>query len=85
VSGLPEINHATYKAIKHYNRSQLAQFCTNLYKQGYQDGETGSTGIDSEAVFDVIARVRGIGPKRLSAIRSAVESAFAGEARHGAQ
>jgi hypothetical protein len=76
VSGLPEINHATYKAIKHYNRSQLAQFCTNLYKQGYQDGETGSTGIDSEAVFDVIARVRGIGPKRLAAIKEAVETAF---------
>ncbi len=74
MSGAPEITHAVYKAIKHYNRAQLAQFCTNLYMNGYNDGNT--EGIDADRVFAVISGVRGIGPKRLAAIKAAVNGAF---------
>lgn len=76
---VPEIDHATYKRIKHYDRAQLTQFCTNMYAQGYSEGS--ADGIDAERVFEVISGVRGIGPKRIAAIREAVNAAF-GEGSH---
>ena len=44
--------------------------------QGYNDAKRTDEGVDSEAVYAVIASVRGIGPKRLAAIKQAVETAF---------
>lgn len=70
------IDHGTYKQIKHYDRAQMAKFCENLYMQGYNDAKRTDEGVDSEAVYAVIASVRGIGPKRLAAIKGAVDTAF---------
>lgn len=70
------IDHGTYKRIKHYDRAQMAKFCENLYMQGYNDAKRTDDGVDSDAVYAVIAGVRGIGPKRLAAIKEAVDTAF---------
>ncbi len=71
-----EIDHATYKKLKHYNRDEMSKFCERLYMQGYNEGKKGESEMDSEELYAVIAAVRGIGPKRLAAIKTAVESAF---------
>lgn len=71
-----EINHATYKLLKHYNRAQMSEFCQRLYAQGYEAASSGSQDIDTDEVYTAISRVRGIGPKRLAAIKEAVETAF---------
>lgn len=71
-----EINHAMYKLLKHYNREQMSEFCQRLYAQGYEAASNGSQDIDTEEVYAAISHVRGIGPKRLAAIKEAVETAF---------
>lgn len=68
------ISRAVYRDIKRYSRPQFEEFCENLYMQGYRDSD--ADGIDADRVFAVISNVRGIGPKRLAAIKAAVNSAF---------
>ncbi len=70
------IDHATYKKLKHYNRAQMSEFCQRIYAQGVDAGKKSVDGIDADEVYSVIATVRGIGVKRLAAIKEAVEAAF---------
>lgn len=70
------IDHATYKKVKHLNRQELSEFCQEIYALGVAEGKKSVDGVESDDVYKVIAGVRGIGPKRLAAIREAVETAF---------
>ena len=70
------IDHATYKKVKHFNRQELSEFCQKIYALGVEEGKKSVDGVESDDVYKVIASVRGIGPKRLAAIREAVETAF---------
>lgn len=72
----PEISREVYKTIKHYSRAELERFCTNLYMRGYNDGRESVPGIDIEQVCKAIARVDGIGQKRMAAIRTAIDKAY---------
>ena len=70
------IDHATYKKVKHLNRQELSEFCQEIYALGVKEGKECVDGVESDDVYKVIASVRGIGPKRLAAIRAAVDTAF---------
>lgn len=70
------IDHATYKKVKHLNRQELSEFCQEIYALGVKEGKECVDGVESDDVYKVIASVRGIGPKRLAAIKEAVETAF---------
>lgn len=75
------IDHATYKKVKHLNRQELSEFCQEIYALGVKEGKECVDGVESDDVYKVIASVRGIGPKRLAAIREAVETAFKEETK----
>ena len=75
------IDHATYKKVKHLNRQELSEFCQEIYALGVAEGKKSVDGVESDDVYKVIAGVRGIGPKRLAAIREAVETAFKEETK----
>ena len=75
------IDQTTYKKVKHLNRQELSEFCQEIYALGVKEGKECVDGVESDDVYKVIASVRGIGPKRLAAIREAVETAFKEETK----
>ena len=68
------INRTKYKDIKRYDHKQMEDFLTDVYKNGFIDGEASVTGVelqDVEAsvtgvelqdVEDALHGVKGIGP-----------------------
>ena len=72
----PEITREVYKSVKKFDREKFQEFCTDVYKQGYLDGRESVPGVDIQEVYEVIARVPGIGAKRLSMIKEAVDKEF---------
>ena len=59
----------------------MSEFCQEIYALGVAEGKKSVDGVESDDVYKVIAGVRGIGPKRLAAIREAVETAFKEETK----
>ncbi len=70
------ITRARYKSIKAFDHQQMEQFCTDIYKSGYQDGRESVPGVDVETIMEAIRSVKGIGAKRLYAIRDSIEAVF---------
>ena len=71
------ITRARYKAIKAFDHKQMEQFCSDVYKSGYEDGRASVPGVDVETIMEAIRSVKGIGAQRLYAIRDSIEAAFA--------
>lgn len=71
------ITRARYKAIKAFDHKQMEQFCSDIYKSGYEDGRASVPGVDVETIMEAIRSVKGIGAKRLYAIRDSIEAVFA--------
>lgn len=74
--GMPEINRQLYKDVKRYDRQQFTQFCTNLYKYGFEDGQETVSCVDLEAIYSAIDGVKGIGPKTSEKVKEALENLF---------
>ena len=72
------ITRARYKAIKAFDHQQMEQFCTDVYKSGYQDGRESVPGVDIEAVMAAIGSTKGVGAKKLADIRASIEALFEG-------
>ncbi len=79
------ITRARYKSIKAFDHQQMEQFCTDVYKSGYQDGRESVPGVDIEAIMKAIENTKGIGAKKLADIRASIEAIFegAGENKEG--
>lgn len=73
---MPEITREVYKSVKKFDRQQFTNFCTDLYKFGYEDGRESVPGMDVEKIYEVIASVKGIGPKKLEEIKENIEKIF---------
>lgn len=73
---MPEITREIYKNVKKFDRQQFTGFCTSLYTYGFEDGRDSVPGIEVGDIYEVIASVKGIGPKKLAEIKEAVEKAF---------
>lgn len=71
------ITRARYKSIKAFDHQQMEQFCTDIYKSGFQDGRESVPDVDVETIMEAIRSVKGIGAKRLYAIRDSIEAVFA--------
>lgn len=71
------ITRARYKSIKTFDHRQMEQFCTDIYKSGYQDGRESVPGIDITAIMKAIENTKGIGQKKLTDIRANIEAVFA--------
>lgn len=65
-----------YKAVKKYDHQQFDDFCSTIYREGYDDGKAAVPGADIEDVMTAIRTVKGIGEKRLAEIRAVVEKTF---------
>lgn len=70
------ITRAKYKAIKAYDHKQMEEFLTDVYKNGYKDGRDSVPGIDVQDVIQAISETKGIGEKKLAAIKESVEAVF---------
>ena len=77
---MPEITRTVYKSVKKMDRMQFQNFCTSLYQYGFQDGkEEGRNGehwIDLDKILEAVAKVKGIGPKKMEEIRERVNEMF---------
>jgi len=56
------INRNMYKDIKKYDHQQMEDFLTNVYKNGFHDGEMSVTGVELQDVENALHGVKGIGP-----------------------
>ena len=72
------ITRARYKAIKAFDHQQMEQFCTDIYKSGYQDGRESVLGVDITAIMKAVENTKGIGTKKLADIRASIEAVFEG-------
>ncbi len=73
---MPEITRAMYKSMKKYDRQQFAAFCAELYGFGFEDGRESVPGVDLQDVLRAVSETKGIGEKRLAAIKAAIEAVF---------
>ena len=71
------ITRARYKSIKAFDHQKMEQFCTDIYKSGYQDGRESVPGVDITAIMKAIENTKGIGAKKLADIRASIEAVFA--------
>lgn len=56
------INRTKYKDIKRYDHQQMEDFLTDVYKNGFIDGQESVTGVELQDVEDALRSVKGIGP-----------------------
>ena len=56
------INRTRYKDIKRYDHQQMEDFLTDVYKNGFIDGEASVTGVELQDVEKALQDVKGIGP-----------------------
>lgn len=73
---MPEITRAMYKDIKKYDRQQFTGFCTDLYGYGFEDGKATVPGVDIKEVYAALDQVKGIGPKVMERIHTALDPLF---------
>lgn len=73
---MPEITRDIYKGVKKFDSQQFKNFCTDIYKFGFEDGRESVPGIDIEKVLEVISATKGIGPKKLEEIKANIEEVF---------
>lgn len=65
-----------YKAVKKYDHREFDEFCTQVYKNGYEDGVNSVVGIEIEKAMEVIAGVKGVGPALRAKIKDALYAEF---------
>lgn len=73
---MPEITREIYKGVKKFDRQQFTNFCTDLYKFGFEDGKASVPAIDINKIYEVIASTKGIGPKKLDEIKANLEMVY---------
>ncbi len=73
---MPEITRTVYKDVKRYDRQQFTAFCTDLYKYGFEDGRASVPGIDLQEVIRAVSETKGIGEKKMAAIKVSIAAAF---------
>lgn len=77
---MPEVTREVYKNVKKFDRQQFQSFCKDLYGFGFEDGRASVPGVDVGKIYETIAAIKGIGPKKLEEIKAAVDGGFNQEA-----
>lgn len=70
------VNRAVYKAVKKYDHQQFENFCTDIYKSGWEDGKASVNALDVKDIEVVIRSVKGIGEVRIGKIMEAINEKF---------
>ena len=74
------INRTRYKDIKRYDHQQMEDFLTEVYKNGFIDGEASVTGVELQDVEAALKDVKGIGPVVWHRIEERLDELFKKEA-----
>lgn len=64
---------STFRTIKAMDYSEMNDWLKRYYQAAYEDGIEAVPGADITDVLKAIGEVKGIGPKRLAAIKEALE------------
>ena len=70
------VNRSIYKAAKRYDHRQFEDFCTEIYKSGWEDGKSSVNALTVEDIETVIRSVKGIGEVRIGKIMEAINEKF---------
>ena len=70
------VNRSIYKAAKRYDHRQFEDFCTDIYKSGWEDGKSSANVLDVKDIEAVIRSVKGIGEVRIGKIMEAINEKF---------
>ena len=70
------INRTRYKDIKRYDHQQMEDFLTEVYKNGFIDGEASVTGVELQDVEKALQDVKGIGPVVWNRIKERLAELF---------
>lgn len=70
------VNRAVYKAVKKYDHQQFENFCTDIYKSGWEDGKASVNALDVKDIEVIIRSVKGIGEVRIGKIMEAINEKF---------
>ena len=70
------VNRTVYKAVKKYDHQQFEDFCTNVYKSGWEDGKASVNALDASEIETVIRSIKGIGEVRIGKIMEAINEKF---------
>lgn len=70
------INRTRYKDIKRYDHQQMEDFLTEVYKNGFIDGEASVTGVELQDVEAALKDVKGIGPVVWHRIKESMAELF---------
>lgn len=70
------INRTRYKDIKRYDHQQMEDFLTEVYKNGFIDGEESVTGVELHDVETALRDVKGIGPVVWNRIKERLAELF---------
>ena len=70
------VNRSIYKAAKRYDHRQFEDFCTDIYKSGWEDGKSSVNALTVEDIETVIRSVKGIGEVRIGKIMEAINEKF---------
>ena len=73
------INRTKYKDIKRYDHKQMEDFLTDVYKNGFIDGQESVTGVELQDVEDALHGVKGIGPVVWERIKERLAELFGKE------
>ena len=84
----PEITRNIYNAVRKYDRQSFERWVDHIYGCGYEDGIGSDQAIAAAAgqwdaghttglldAIEIIAKVKGIGPKKLEEIKDAINEA----------
>lgn len=74
------INRTRYKDIKRYDHQQMEDFLTEVYKNGFIDGEASVTGVELQDVKAALKDVKGIGQVVWNRIKERLDELFKKEA-----
>lgn len=66
------LDKKNFHRIKTMKYDEMVRFIQNIYASGFEDGRADSTGLNEVDTKTVLMNVRGIGPKRASAIMDAL-------------
>lgn len=64
-TGMRAFTRDTYNRVRKFDRRDMQTWIESIYNEGYNNGAASVSGIDTEKFLEAIARVKGIGPKKL--------------------
>lgn len=78
-TGMRAFTRDTYNRVKKFDRRDMQTWIESIYNEGYNNGKASVPGVDVEKIYEAIAQVKGIGPKKLEEIKTAVNQVLEGK------